>query len=198
MFAALVEFAYTGDYERSIPSTARRLLDAGEDQAYSRGQWGSLKEKKKHREFGSGVSMGSKLWQSFLQLKPVQTSVDNLQQTRKATGAHELLYHAEVCTAATRYLMDTVQALSLSKLHEHLCSLAPKPDEIPVFLDLLQYVYTGSDVDSVPQLRKMVLAYAAAKMNLLAEDKRFRSLMQDVAKIGTDLVYEVSSAGHWT
>lgn len=44
----------------------------------------------------------------------------------------------------------------------------------------------------------MVVAYAAARMNILRQDEHFRTLMQEIAEIGADLVYEVSKAEHWS
>ena len=138
------------------------------------------------------------LWKSFQQHKPIRTPVNPPRQVSTSLDAQELLYHAEVCIAASRYLIDDLRYLSLHKLYQHLDRLTPQTKEIPRFLDLLQYVYISPDIQSVPQLRKMVVAYAAARMNILRQDEHFRTLMQEIAEIGADLVYEVSKAEHWS
>lgn len=143
------------------------------------------------------TSIQTSLWDSFRSHEPKGSLSEGSEGHLRAIGDHELMYHAEVCTAATRYRMNNLQHLSLQKLHKRLKMLEPQAKQIPSFLDVLEYVYTDANVDAVLELRKMVLAYAAAKMHVLRHNNRFRDIMEENAKIGCDLVYEVSKHDHW-
>lgn len=108
-------------------------------------------------------------------------------------SSRRLLYHAEVCVAAERYLINKLRDLSLGRMFHVLTELKPEPHEIDDILDLLQYVYTEDGVSGVPKMKEIVLAYTAAKADIIRQDDRFKLMMHDIGEIGADLVYEITN-----
>ena len=55
-------------------------------------------------------------------------------------------------------------------------------------LDLLDFVYTEDGAQGVPDLRRMVLVYVAAKMTDMRESERLRDMMREVRGMSADFL----------
>ncbi|CAF9917527.1 MAG: hypothetical protein GOMPHAMPRED_001293 [Gomphillus americanus] len=255
VFAGLVEFAYTGDYDRSIP-TASMAVSCPEDcsvldeastalvkmenepapepvsfpvealaleepaievlaleepavdasvpeESATRlennwGDWPSTAKKDKIKGASKKSALSELLWKQFVKQKPSIAEKQWIEDnTPSSPNAAALLYHAKVCVLANRYLIDSLQRLSLTKLHFTLTNLSIEPQQIDSVLDLVEYVYSEEGVQGIPELKEIVLLFTTAKLNVLQKDPRLRLMLEANGTLGADVIHEISAKRNW-
>lgn len=87
----------------------------------------------------------------------------------------DLLAHAKIYVFATRYLVDPLREQCLKSLHRDLCNSALNEPTMTHILDLLVY-------------RMLVILYISCEARTLAENTRFRHILDDYGEMASDLV----------
>lgn len=101
-----------------------------------------------------------------------------------------LLSHARIYVFADKYDIGALVALSLHKLwgtlaRFTLCEGRPKD-----IINLMRYVYLNT-CNGVNELQKLIIQYAACKVELLYEDEEFSMLVEGFPRMGSDLCKEM-------
>jgi hypothetical protein len=106
--------------------------------------------------------------------------------------ANNLLIHARVFAFADKWLISDLKELALHKLHRDICEYHIMEDEGAELVKLLEYCFatasSGGDVDNehelernngdFPELKELVVAYAACRSEQLLRYTQFRRLFQ--------------------
>lgn len=103
----------------------------------------------------------------------------------------DLLAHAKIYVFATRYLVDPLRKQCLKSLHRDLCNFPLNGRTMTHILDLLEYTYeqTGrQEPDGCYSLRMLVILYISCEARTLAENTRFRHILDDHGEMASDLV----------
>ena len=103
----------------------------------------------------------------------------------------DLLAHAKIYVFATRYLVDPLREQCLKSLHRDLCNFALNGQTMTHILDLLVYTYeqTGrQEPGGCYSLRMLVILYISCEARTLAENTRFRHILDDYGEMASDLV----------
>lgn len=105
--------------------------------------------------------------------------------------AAPLVFHSKVFVIATKYLAPRLQRLALENLHDALYGLPKNEGSIHDIFDLLQYCFqTGEErvTSHDSALRKVVVAFAAARVPELKELGEFHELLRETPELGSALV----------
>jgi hypothetical protein len=96
----------------------------------------------------------------------------------------QLREHAKVYVLADKYLVHSLKALAIHKLHRDLVMYDMKRYGVGELVELIRYTYTNThgvdDADGTNnELRELVATYAASKAPEILKDKDFREMLEE-------------------
>lgn len=199
-FQAFAQFAYTGDY--SVPplmlqeeltsvvasDEARMDSEAPADVGWSFGYG----QKPHEAQAASMVSFRSR---NYAVAEPRSRFAASCNATvllgRPDNVLEVLLLHAALYVLAEKYGVDSLQSLSLLKLHKSLTLFELSKRRAPDMVKLLRYVYSDENtLDQHPlidNLRRMMCEYVSDKAQIFRDDASYLELMYDGGAFARDI-----------
>lgn len=175
-FSRFSQYLYTSDYAEPEPETDSSWTPHWKDGSST--ALTGLTSAPSQR-YGNGSHTGETVgeWDAFINKKfPSPKPLI----TRHSSQVHEnyrpvFLGHANVYVFALKYDTDGLGDLSLKKLHAALCEFQLYPERISDIAKLLKFVHEARRY-SHDGLRKLVMEYAACKIEDLVDDPAMKGL----------------------
>ena len=166
----------------------------------------SSKKEKKEEVYVSGEvadselpmshSKKSRLWNNFKN-EVYTISLSDFEPRRNQKPCEDytkvFLCHAHVYTFAEKYNIDPLRRLSLHKLQRTLAAFTLYGERVDDVVNLMRYSYSNTPdrLDSIDDLRLLVVRYVACAVEDLAQSAEFQSLLGDAGSLATDLITEM-------
>jgi hypothetical protein len=199
-FAQFANYCYSGNYQ-TTPIVATDIefdgtLISGNQCHYCQGYYVTVSRKgttycSQCSPFGPAHVVSASLPATFADRKygstqythdEIRSFLDN--QMPKDEPTARLREHAKVYVMADRYLVPSLKALAIHKLHRDLVKYDMRTHGAGEVVELLRYTYTNTlGVDDAEgtdnELRDLIATYAAWKAPELLKDKGFREMLEE-------------------
>lgn len=107
------------------------------------------------------------------------------------TPKPDVLFHANLYTFVTKYLVNSLRQQCVRSLDWDLCEFSLNKESAPQILNLLDFTYADTrraNPGGAPSLHNLVIHYVACKRSTLADNERFDQLLISTGEMGSDLV----------
>lgn len=190
MFTLFVEYAYTGDYKPSFPSSQDLDSDSELVRSYKRRR--TSQDKWRNED-----ASGRHYWQTFDAIvesyrpRSYTEALKKVPAVWTADFPNILLDHARLHIFADCYQIASLMRMSLFHLGRELQKANEQPAQkvsVEAIVSLLEFSYAEP---RPRELRSLVAKYTTCSVERLYKDAGFKKLLNSHVELGADLVQEM-------